>query len=238
MPTTQRKKTSEALKVRTHKNVGSKYVSSRPAPATNKRSDTSQRLLAAAIDMFGQKGFESTTMRDLARAVGIKAPAIYNHYPSKEEILAASLIWVMEDFNQQMFGRDDPGAAPVERLKGILERYVLHQLDKPDLNEGFSVLLRGSALLRVQRQDAQDEVMRLLSVFTSVMTAIVREIIKDVGDEAPPLVPAVHAIRTMYDQIHRWYQPDGSITPQQLIDTYWGFTARILGIPRRGSTGR
>jgi TetR/AcrR family transcriptional regulator, cholesterol catabolism regulator len=233
MPNTSRKRLSEGFSARDPRYLGDKF-----APATNKRSDTSQRLLAAAIDMFGQKGFESTTMRDLARAVGIKAPAIYNHYRSKEEILAAALIWVMEDFNQQMFGRDDPNASPVERLKGILERYVLHQLDKPDLNEGFSVLLRSSALLRVQRQDAQDEVMRLLRVFNKVMTAIVKAIIKDLGDEAPPLTPSVHAITTMYDQIHRWYRPDGSITPQELIDTYWRFTTSILGISRRNSNRR
>ena len=227
MPTASRNRLSEGPGSRTLKHSGDK-----PAAPTNKRSDTSQRLLAAAIDMFGQKSFESTTMRDLARAVGIKAPAIYNHYPSKEEILAAALIWVMEDFNQQMFGQDDSNAAPVDRLKGILERYVRHQLDKPDLNEGFSVLLRSSALLRVQRQDAQEEVMRLVRVFAKVTSSIVKAIIKDLGDEAPPLIPAVHAIQTMYDQIHRWYRPDGPMTPQELIDTYWSFTTRILGISR------
>ncbi len=233
MPIPSRRKPTDKASAR-----ATKHAVEKAPPATKKRSDTSQRLLAAAIEKFCQNGFDATTMRDLAQAVGIKAPAIYNHYQSKEEILAAALIWVMEDFNQQMFASDDPGAPPIERLQGILERYVKHQLDKPDLNEGFSVLLRSSALLRVQRQDAQEEVMRLLRVFAKVMTSIVKAILKDQGDDAPPLTPTVYAITTMYDQIHRWYQPDGSFSTQELIDTYWRFTMSILGISRRNAQRR
>ena len=92
--------------------------------AVRKRSDTSQRLLIAAIEMFADRGFEATSMRDLASEVGIKAPAIYNHYRSKEDILAAALIWVMEDFSEHVLGPDKPNDAPGNRLKGILERHL------------------------------------------------------------------------------------------------------------------
>jgi AcrR family transcriptional regulator len=175
-------------------------------------------------------------MRDLAKAVGIKAPAIYNHYRSKADILAAALIWVMEDFNEYIFGPDDPNEAPIERLKGILERYTLYQIDNPKINEAFDALLHSSVLVRVQRQDAQDEVMRLTRIFVGAVKEVVKAIIEDLGDEAPPLIPSVYSITTMYDQIHRWYHPDGSITAQELINTYWKFTTNLLGISYHSSS--
>jgi AcrR family transcriptional regulator len=44
-------------------------------------------ILDAALAVFGEKGYEAGTMREIAAAVGVSEPAIYRHYPSKEAIL-------------------------------------------------------------------------------------------------------------------------------------------------------
>lgn len=202
--------------------------------AVRKRSDTSQRLLIAAIEMFADRGFESTSMRDLASEVGIKAPAIYNHYRSKEDILAAALIWVMEDFGEHVLGPDDPNDAAVNRLKGILERHLSYQINNPVLNRAYDVLARSGVLVRMERQDAQNEVVRLTRNYIGVVSDLMGKIIKENGENEPPLKPAVYSITTMYDQTYRWYHRDGPITESELIDTYWKFTSKILGISETG----
>ena len=198
--------------------------------AVRKRSDTSQRLLIAAIEMFADRGFEATSMRDLASEVGIKAPAIYNHYRSKEDILAAALIWVMEDFSEHVLGPDKPNDTPVNRLKGILERHLLYQINNPVLNRAYDVLARSGVLVRMERQDAQNEVVRLTRNYIGVVSDLMGNIIKENGGDIPPLKPAVYSITTMYDQAYRWYHRDGPITESELIDTYWQFTSKILEI--------
>lgn len=59
---------------------------------------TRARLLSAAVSLFARRGFDACTMRDLAAAVGIKAPAIYNHFSSKEEILGEAVEYALADF--------------------------------------------------------------------------------------------------------------------------------------------
>lgn len=49
------------------------------------------RLLAKAAKLFRTKGYERTTVRDLAAAVGIQSGSIFHHYKSKEEILLAMM---------------------------------------------------------------------------------------------------------------------------------------------------
>ena len=48
--------------------------------------DTKERILAAALDMFSQKGYEGTNIRELASSLGLVKSGIYKHYESKEDI--------------------------------------------------------------------------------------------------------------------------------------------------------
>lgn len=48
---------------------------------------TKELIFEAAIDIFAQKGFDATSVREIAEAVGIKKASLYSHYKSKDEIL-------------------------------------------------------------------------------------------------------------------------------------------------------
>lgn len=48
---------------------------------------TKEKIFEAAIDLFAQKGFDATSMREIAETVGIKKASMYSHYKSKDEIL-------------------------------------------------------------------------------------------------------------------------------------------------------
>lgn len=50
---------------------------------------TAERILEAALDLFAEKGFAGTSMRDLARAVGFRQSSLYNHFAGKEAIYHA-----------------------------------------------------------------------------------------------------------------------------------------------------
>ena len=54
----------------------------------NSKSPTKQSILHHSIRMFADQGYESVSMRNIAAAVGIRAASIYNHYESKETLLA------------------------------------------------------------------------------------------------------------------------------------------------------
>ena len=57
------------------------------------KSDNKQLIKDVALDLFGQKGYEDTSLADIAKVVGIKKPSIYNHFQSKEDLF----IEVLED---------------------------------------------------------------------------------------------------------------------------------------------
>jgi AcrR family transcriptional regulator len=62
----------------------------RGRPPKTDDASTRDRLLDAAADTFADKGFEATTVADIATSVGVTPAAIYNHFGSKEELLYAA----------------------------------------------------------------------------------------------------------------------------------------------------
>ncbi|HYJ21878.1 MAG TPA: helix-turn-helix domain-containing protein, partial [Solirubrobacterales bacterium] len=68
------------------------------ATPAGRGEETKGRILDTAITLFAERGFEACTMRDIAGAVGIKAPAIYNHYGSKDDVLAAAMEHILGRF--------------------------------------------------------------------------------------------------------------------------------------------
>ena len=50
------------------------------------------RLLTEAARLFREKGYERTTVRDLAAAVGIQSGSLFHHFRTKEEILKAVMV--------------------------------------------------------------------------------------------------------------------------------------------------
>jgi AcrR family transcriptional regulator len=60
-----------------------------PAKPPNKAQITERKILDAALNLFRTKGFEETTMRDIASAAGVATGATYYYYPSKDAIVLA-----------------------------------------------------------------------------------------------------------------------------------------------------
>src|SRR3990170_2613737 len=97
---------------------------------TRERTETRQRILDAAREMFVERGYEATTMRAIADRIEYTPTAIYHHFKNKEALLAELCI---ADFRAlatafQKLGRIED---PVERLRRTGEAYVEFGLRHP-----------------------------------------------------------------------------------------------------------
>src|SRR3954451_18044441 len=59
------------------------------AHKTAKRDATRENILTSALKLFREKGFEPTTMRDIAKAAGLSLGASYYYFKTKEAIVMA-----------------------------------------------------------------------------------------------------------------------------------------------------
>jgi AcrR family transcriptional regulator len=85
---------------------------------------TRERVLDAAEALFAERGYEGTTLRDVATRVGLRIPSLYNHFDSKESLYAAVLerdlgpvLRLLTEFVEQ---RRDTATAAAEIIGGVM----------------------------------------------------------------------------------------------------------------------
>ena len=64
-------------------------------------TDTSERLLDAAVALFAERGFAGASVRDLTKAAGVNQAAIHYHFGSKEAVLRAATDRIVEPLNRR-----------------------------------------------------------------------------------------------------------------------------------------
>ena len=104
-----------------------------------KQEDTKQRILACALELFSERGYDAVGVGEIAAAVGIRAPSLYNHYPSKRAIFDAIVAETAAQYERdtdrihihvQDVGRDTPEFAAIteDGLSARLRALFLYSL--------------------------------------------------------------------------------------------------------------
>lgn len=65
-----------------------------------KQENTKRLILDKALELFSEQGYDSVSVGEIAKAVGIKAPSLYNHYPSKQAIFDALIESTAEKYEE------------------------------------------------------------------------------------------------------------------------------------------
>jgi len=123
-----------------------------PAPREQSPSDavrrptkgeaTRGRILNAAEALFAERGYESASLREIARGAGIQQPGLYNHYRNKEALYAAVLDRALEPLSLAL-GSAMRATAPDEiqsTLAGIMTDLLL---EHPKMSSLFQRALQG-----------------------------------------------------------------------------------------------
>lgn len=104
----------------------------RPPRAAAAAEDARARILAAARELFVQRGYEGVSMRAVAERAGCATGALYTAFPSKRALLRR--IWEdsFEELEEVLAGAVGGSAGPLERLRALLVSQVQFWRANPD----------------------------------------------------------------------------------------------------------
>jgi AcrR family transcriptional regulator len=133
-------------------------------PATTTEPSTRDRLVAAAIQVFVEQGYERARVQDIARAAGLTTGAIYANFRDKRELLLAAIASRFESEVETMFHAAEH-TPPRDLLAVLGARIAFRDDDRPLLLDAVVAGERDEAL-RTLLQDAvsqrHDNIARLV----------------------------------------------------------------------------
>lgn len=190
---------------------------------------TRMRALSAAIQLFAQRGFDTTGMRDIAAAVGVKAPALYNHFASKEEILAEAMEYALREFFVGILARMDLEPPP-RWLEAFVRGHVTFQLTRRDIARANDTLLNVVTMRRLLPAERHER----LVIAQRSYYRMLRDLIALEPGRAADVDPRVtaFAVISMCDGVIEWAHPDGELNAGEVADRIWTLVSVLVGRTR------
>jgi AcrR family transcriptional regulator len=182
-------------------------------------------LLDVAVAVFNERGYEATSMEELAARLGITKSAIYHHVPSKVELLRLALDRALD----ALFAvTEEPGALTgpaIERLEHVVRGSIRVLTDE---------LPFVTLLLRLRgNSDVERAALGRRREFDGIVTGLVRAA-ADEGSVRPDVDPAVTS-RLLFGTVNsltEWYRPGGGLSAGELADALVATT--FEGLRTRG----
>ena len=204
----------------------------RQATAGETVKSTRERVREEAAALFRERGYNGTSMSELARRVGITKSSLYHHFPSKQALLA-EIIELTVNRVTPLVEEVAASEAPVaERLRRVVAIHTVEAIRDQDAvacftEEGRYLSPEFMVALVAKRDDYE-------RIFRQILTE---------GILAGEFLPqdadlTVKGILGMCNSAVRWYRPTGPYTPEELADRFARFAVTgVSGTPDRAGTG-
>jgi mycofactocin system transcriptional regulator len=106
---------------------------------------THDQIAAVALELFAERGFEETTVEDIAAAVGVGRRTIFRYFPSKNDMVWGDFDWVIERLRAHLREGDDlPLAEALRRAAVLSNTYPEEEL--PSLRRRLTLITTAPAL--------------------------------------------------------------------------------------------
>ncbi|RME39502.1 MAG: TetR/AcrR family transcriptional regulator [Planctomycetota bacterium] len=175
-------------------------------PALQRREE----ILAKAEELFAERGYHATSVRDIADALDIQAGSLYAHIETKEDLL-----WeLVNAAADRFFAAVDPilesDLIPLEKLRRVIAAHVAVVCGNVTSASVYSTQWRHLSEPRrgefaARRHEYEQKVRDL------VRTCIRSGALADVDEKFAALL-----ILSSINWIYQWYKPDGPMSPEEI----------------------
>jgi AcrR family transcriptional regulator len=174
-----------------------------------RKEDRTDHIYRVAAEIMCQKGYEATSMNDIADAVGLTKAGVYHYIRGKEDLLFEIMSFGMDMVDEDVIAPARLVADAEERLRTMLER---HSRRIMELGGAVTILLEEmSALTPAHQRVIRNRKRAYLELMRGTLAELATQgKLRDVD-------PTVAAF-TMFGMLlwtSRWYRRGGKLTPQQ-----------------------
>jgi TetR/AcrR family transcriptional regulator, cholesterol catabolism regulator len=185
--------------------------------STSTETDRLSEIYRAAARIICEKGYDATSMSDIAEAVGITKAGIYHHIPGKRDLLFRIMNFGLDELDEEVILPARAIGDAEQRLRTIITNHVrlITNRSTPQGNNPVTIVVDEVAGLTPTHRRKIDERKRSY-------VDLVRETLKQLKEEEKlcevDVTAAAFSLLGMILWLSRWYSPDGRLTPEQIAE--------------------
>jgi TetR/AcrR family transcriptional regulator, cholesterol catabolism regulator len=193
------------------------------APVGGGERTRAKELQRAAAELFFTKGYEATTVREIAEALDIKSASIYYHWKNKETILFDLIRSTMEQLTAGVRSVLETEARPDRQLAGLVVHHVvLHALRPRE-----TVL--GETELRSLTGPRYRDALRMRDDYESIVRGVLENGSRGEIFDVLDLSLTAYSIISQCTNVGIWYRADGRLGLDDVAAIYASFALRTAG---------
>ena len=202
---------------------------------TSRRSRAPRRrqaeILEAAARVFHEKGYESTSIQDIADSVGILKGSLYYYITSKEDLLYEILQSVHQEGLKNLELIDSLEGTPLQKIRAFVVVHFSHNVENL---VKMGVFFKDFRSLSAERREA---IVQERDMYDNCLRDLIREAQKD-GSVCPDVDPKLAAITIlgMLNWAYQWYRPGGRMSVLEIANAYGDFVVQGLACDPRTHT--
>jgi TetR/AcrR family transcriptional regulator, cholesterol catabolism regulator len=200
---------------------GSRESETRGSSAPEAQHD---RIRDAAVRLFTRQGYEGTSIKDLARELGMVPANLYNYYPNKQAILFDVVNYTLTDLLDRLRATAPEGDAP-SRVRQMTVELVTRDLQDP------VAAFVGHHGLNGLAGPARRRVSVVMADIRQMWMDVVAEGIAEGSFDTPAPKLAVLNTLTLCSFISSWFSSEGEFSPEYIANYVAAVVLRSLGYP-------
>src|SRR5580700_9130023 len=186
----------------------------KPSAPIWRKEDRTAHIYRVAAEIMCRKGYEATSMNDIAEAVGLTKAGLYHYIRGKEDLLFQIMSYGMDMVDQDVMAPAKEVGDASDRLRTIIARHSKRVLE---VGGAVSILLDEMYALTPAHR-------RAIKARKRAYFDLVRETLEQLSAEGKlrnvsPTV-ATFSLFGMISWVSRWYRKDGKLTAEQILSDF------------------
>lgn len=182
------------------------------AHTAQNRANTHDRLRQAALDLFTENGYQSTSLRDLAARLGVQAGSLYNHIEDKQSLLFELMEDCLSDLISSTQYSLKRARDKQSRLQAFISAFIEFQASE---RKKFLLFIRERSNLSLEQRQ---RLAALRSTYASSLKSIIQLQCHETTLDEARLKLLANGIIGMLESIPTWDESDRDLPTQQLVE--------------------
>lgn len=177
-------------------------------------SGTYANLIGVAAELFGEIGYERTTVREISKRMGLQSGSLYSHISSKDEILEEIALRVGEEYLSRAKAAIERCDDPEQALRELITQHLTLMHEYP---QAVTVYFNEWRKLDETRRQA---IRSLRRDYERIFEGVISEGIRRGKFRDVDVRLSVLFIESVLNWTYQWYSPKGRYSPRKLAEAY------------------